>query len=237
MTDFDSLCKRLDNLVAEIDKQLRHRVTIESHDGDDDDGFDEVSNPSLDASDNDDNPDDYADEADELVENDIEKATINAAQLTNSRSNRPGSLPSSTHPSPQPRPHKFEQLVAAVKNDQGISRTAAQALVRQTYPEVYSHYVGAAGRYFKSAGSALEQEMAKGVTAEIAKVRLINLYGSAAELDRTLTKREETALTAEDALIAKAEDIFQNGELDRCASLRAARKQLPARLLKALQAS
>jgi hypothetical protein len=157
-------------------------------------------------------------------------------QQSNSAANRPGALESSDHPSSSSARHRFQALVADIVNTHGLSRTQAMSLARQKDPTGYAAFNGR-NATAKAAPSLLEQEMAKGVTAEIAKVRLMNLYGSAAELDRTLTKREETALAAEDALIAKAEDIFQNGELDRCASLRAARKQPPARLLKALQAS
>jgi hypothetical protein len=80
-------------------------------------------------------------------------------------------------------------------------------------------------------------EMAKGLNAECAAQRVVQQHGFRALDYRALSKREQVSVVAEDELMKRAEDIFQDGELDRCASLRAARKQLPARLLKALQAS
>src|SRR6516164_8077531 len=104
MTDLDTLAKRLNDVTAEIDKQLRHRVTVESHDGEDDgyDGYDgdhqDVSNPSMDAADDSDEPDDgdYNELPDD-DEDDLGKRSVNEYLREHDTSNRPGALKTSDH--------------------------------------------------------------------------------------------------------------------------------------------
>jgi hypothetical protein len=235
----DELTKRLDGIVAEIDKALTHRVTIESHDGyDDGDSYDDGSNPSLDASDDSDSYDgDFDDEEDDGDDLDkMRKATINAAQLTNDRSARPGALPTSDHPQ---RRHKFEALVEKIKNEQGIPASQAMALARQQYPEIYAHYVGSAGSYFKAAPGSFErlvnEELAKGCsTFEQAAQRTVQKFGYRALDHRDMSKREATSVLAEGELIAKAQAIWEDDPaISRTAALRMARLASP-RLYRAL---
>jgi hypothetical protein len=113
------------------------------------------------------------------------------------------------------------------------------AYARQQHPELYNSYqdfrrngVGkAAPTTFESLVAA---EMAKGVTHEVAAQRVMQLYGSAALEHRDMSKREATATLAEDQLLKRAESIWEDGQLDRCESLREARKQHP-RLFKAMR--
>jgi ArsR family metal-binding transcriptional regulator len=105
------------------------------------------------------------------------------------------------------------------------------AIARQRYPEVYADFQGRSS-YSKSAPptfeSMVEQEMRKsGVTAEVAGQRILQAYGSAALKHRAMSKREEAAGTAEAELIAKAAEVWDSGDLDRCASLRQARLSRP----------
>ena len=74
----------------------------------------------------------------------------------------------------------------------------------------------------------VNEQMAKGCSAEVASQRVMQLYGAAALENRAMSKREATATLAEDRLVKAAADIWEdNVGLDRCEALRAARKSNP----------
>jgi hypothetical protein len=232
-TDLDQLTKRLDDVVREIDKQLRHRVTIESHDGDDDGSEIDASDPTT--SDDGDNPGDYDDElddGDEDVEDEFDKATINAAQMRNDPTNRPGDLATSDHPSSSNSRHKFETMTEKISNDKGIPKSEAMGLARQQYPELYRNYVGSAD-YLKAAPGSFEalvsEELAKGCsTYEQAAQRVVQQFGFRALDRRDMTKREATSVLAEDELLKRAGTLLEDGSVgSRTDALRAARQAHP----------
>jgi hypothetical protein len=161
MTDIvDKLTGEVEDLIRKIDKALRHRVTIESHDGDDgDDGDDDygdlnVSNPSdaVDHSDdNDGDPGDDDDDGDETADDDeeeLEKAFYpHAVEATNqqsrSRADRPGDLKHSSHRANQPivSSRSFEGDVTPVV--QPPPRTKFDAVVDRIVAEEGMNRMGA----------------------------------------------------------------------------------------------
>jgi hypothetical protein len=167
----------------------------------------------------------------------LEKATINAALLSNDRTQRPGELPVSDHFKQR---HKFEALTDKIKNEEGVPKSQALSLARVRYPEIYNHYVGSgAGKYFKRGPTTFEDlvnvEMAKGCNYEIAAQRVMQLHGANALHYRTINKRAARAEDAEGELIKRADDIWcDDPGMDRCEALRKARQENP-RLFKALQ--
>ena len=237
MTDrIDELTGQLDDLIRKIDRQLdadlakrTQRFTLEHDDGNGDGYEEDVSNPSMDAAD--DSDDDGYDEYDEEDDGTIEKATINAAQMRNDPSNRPGDLATSTHPGSDNARHKFVALTEKIANDQGIPKSQAMALARQQFPDVFNAYVGSAGSYLKRAPVTFENhvaaEMAKGCSREVAAQRVAQLRGFPALDHRDLTKREATSIVAENELMKAAQRTWENSGLDRCGSLREARKSNP----------
>jgi hypothetical protein len=234
-TDLDALTKRLDGIVAEIDRQISKRTqrfTLEHDDGNGD-GEVDASDPTGDDG-YDDNPgeDDYLEDGDEDVEDEFDKATINAAQLTNSRTNRPGDLPTSSHTSSSNQHHKFVALTEKLANDKGIPKSQAMSLARQQFPDVYAHYVGSAT--FKAAPGSFEalvsEELAKGCsTYEQAAQRVVQQYGFRALDSRDMTKREATSVLAEDQLLKRAGTLLEDDPaLSRTDALRKARQDHPS---------
>jgi hypothetical protein len=232
----DQLTADLDSLIRKIDRTLdadlakrKQTFHLEHDDGNGDGDYADASNPSMDAAD--DYDDDGYDEYDEEDDGTIEKATINAAQMRNDPSNRPGDLATSTHPSSDNARHKFVALTEKIANDQGIPKSQAMALARTQYPDVYANYVGAAG-YSKRAPTTFEDyvnaEMAKGCSYEVAAQRVAQLRGFPALDHRNLAKSEATAIIAEDKLMKAANNVWENSNLDRCESLREARKSNPS---------
>jgi hypothetical protein len=243
----DTLTAELDRLVKRLDSEIdkaTHRVTVEHiDDGDGGDGYDDVSNPSMHASDDDDddndNPDDYPDEAGG-EEDDGEDALDKLAKATimrNDSSNRPGALATSSHPAN--RRHKFEALTEKIANDEGVPKSQAQALARQRYPDIYSHYVGSAGSYLKCAPVTFEDyvnvEMAKGCSREVASKRVMQQHGFPALQHRAMSKRDLRAELAENQFHKAAQDIWcDDPDISRTEALRKARLANP-RLIKAMQ--
>jgi hypothetical protein len=230
MTDLDELTKRLDGIVSEIDKQLRHRVTIESHDGDD--GEIDASDPSAD-DDYDNNPgeDDYLDDEEDDT---VQKATINAAVMRNDPTNRPGDLPSSSHTSSSNSRHKFDAQVDRLVNEEGLTRSEAMSQARARYPELYRSYVGSASFLNKAAPGSFEslvsEQMAKGCsTYEQAAQRVVQQYGYRALDRRDMRKSEAISVLAEAELMSKANDRWRDDPtLTRTDALRAARQDHPS---------
>jgi hypothetical protein len=259
MVDLDAMIRKMDSLVAVIDKQLAaddlakrtQRFTLEHDDGNDgygdnaavDDSWSEHADASASGNnadlDDGDGYDDDEEEDDGGQLSNIGKATINAAQLRNNPSNRPGDLATSSHPSSSNSRHKFEAMVDRLVNENQLPRSQAQALARKTYPELYRHYVGSAS-YLKAAPGSFEQlvqsELAKSphATFEQCAQRVVQAHGYRAFDRRSLSKREAVSASAEIELMEKAESIYRDSGLSRCESLRAARQESP-RLMKALR--
>jgi hypothetical protein len=253
MTDIDALTAQLDALVKNIDKAIDAEVVRKrkqtfhlEHDDGNGNNYDDVSNPSMAADDDSDgdgdgdgdgyNPGagsevtlgDDDDEDDDGVTKYQQEETAAYAQRNDS-THRPGSLETSDHVSSSNARHRFLALVAAIKNDQGIPATTAMAYARQKDPTGYLAFQGRS--VTKSARSLLQQEMAKGVTEEIAKQRLVNLYGASAldEQSRAMSKAEATAVTAENELLKRAGALWEDDPaLSRTDALRKARQDHPA---------
>jgi hypothetical protein len=231
-TDIDRLTSQLDTLVKRIDAELDKRVQHFSFSHDDGNGDDEVtaSDPTADDGDNP-GEDDYLDDDGEEDDGFDKYAREEAGgyQQGNSAADRPGSLETSDHPSSSHARHRFAALVADIKNTHGVPATQAMSLARQKDHTGYAAYNGNAAA--KRAPSLLEQEMAKGVTEEVAKQRLAQLYGFAAleEANRNMSKREAVAVLAEDQLLKRAGTLLEDEPtLSRTDALRAARKAHPS---------
>jgi hypothetical protein len=253
MTDIDALTRRLDNIVKSIDAALDAEVRKRkqsfhlTHDDGVDDGKEiNASDPTAD--DDGDNPGDSYDNElgdamdDEEDDDGISKLGVSGAAppryhqeetaryaQENDSTHRPGSLETSDHPSSNHARHRFLALVAAIKNEHGIPATQAMAYARQKDPTGYLAFQGRS--VTKSARSLLQQEMAKGVTEEIAKQRLVNLYGAAAldEQNRSMSKAEATAVTAENELLKRAGALWEDDPaLSRTDALRKARQDHPS---------
>jgi hypothetical protein len=232
MTDLDELTKRLDNIVAEIDRQISKRTQSFhlTHDDGVDDGREiDASDPTAD-----DNPGDdyYDDELDDEDDGDtIEKASINEYLRENSSANRPGSLERSSHTSSSNSRHKFEAFALKIKNDRGVPLSEAMAQARQEYPDAYRDYQRWHATLGKRGPTTYEDlvnaEMAKGLNAECAAQRVAQLYGYRALDHRSISKREATAIVAEDQLMKAAQEVWEDTSLSRCEALREARKSNP----------
>jgi hypothetical protein len=253
----------VDTLLAKLDRALgigkRKQTFTLSHDDGADSGEGDASNPSLDAHDNTDAADDdaYDDTGDDGDDNDnngdgaddnddsdddehatVLKASVNAFLRSHSATDRPGTVASSRHP---PNRHKFEALSAKIANEEGMPKSQAQSQARRRYPTVYQsyqrHQQPLAGSVFKSSAPTFDDlvasEMAKGVNAEVAGQRVLQLHGADALRHRTIAKR---AADIEDTFAKRAEAIWSGDpDLDRCSALRKLRQENPA-LYKALQA-
>jgi hypothetical protein len=158
--EIDRLTKEVDSLIGRIDKALRHRVTIESHDngddGDDDYGDLNVSNPSdaVDHSDdNDGDPNDDDDDGDETADDEDEEELVAKGfypsareagyQQSRSRADRPGGLKHSSHRdnSPIVGSRNFEGDVTPVV--QPPPRTKFDAVVDRIVAEEGMNRMGA----------------------------------------------------------------------------------------------
>jgi hypothetical protein len=256
MTDLDTLAKRLNDITAEIDKQLRHRVTIESHDGDgyDDADYEDVSNPSLEADDDSDEPDDHNyNELPDDDEDDLGKRSINEYLREHDSANRPGALEHSTHHSGghtttaavrAAAPHKFDALVSHIQERDNCSRALALSRARQEHPDAYRAY-----QDFVASSPDSEQysrrligkrgpltyedlcqiEMRKGVNAEVAAQRIAQAHGFRALDYRSLSKAAASSILAEDALLKTANDIWSDDPTaSRTDALRQARLASPS---------
>jgi hypothetical protein len=259
MPDIDRLTAQLDDLVRKIDRTLDadfnkrvQRFHLEHDDGVDDGSGDNASvddtwSEHADSvangnnADLEDDGDGYDDEEDDG--SDLGKASVNRFLRENNEDNRPGSLEHSSHTSSSNQRHKFEALALKVKNDNGIPMSTALAQARMQFPEVFADYQrwrrNGSNGIGKRAGPAtfedlVNAEMAKGLNAECAAQRVVQQHGFRALDHRSLSKREAVSVVAEDELMKRAEDIYQNSELNRCESLRAARQQSP-RLMKSLR--
>jgi hypothetical protein len=228
----DALIAKIDAATASVSKR-KQRFTLEHDDGADDDDngtYQDVSNPSMDAADNTDEPDDDEVEYDDDDDGEeVHKASVNEYLRENSEADRPGHLKSSSHTSSSNMRHKFEALTEHVKNTEGVPKSYAMALARQRYPDVYADYVNG-GRVAKRADDLIEAEIRKGFTPAMAAQRVANLYGYRGFDNEHVTFQKGCGIAFEDA----AEDIYANTELDRCESLRKARRDNP-RLWRAMQ--
>jgi hypothetical protein len=225
VAELEKLEAQIDSVLRKVDAQLgkvRHTVTVDSDYGDDDTVDDHWSSAAEDGDD------------DEDHEEDLEKASNTFLINRNDSGNRPGSLPSSTHP---PNRHKFEALVDKIKNEEGVPKSYAMALARKRYPDVFASYQDRTqSNYSKAAPTTYEElveaEMRKGCNVEVAGQRVMQLYGSAALRHRTFAKSEVIA----DRFEKVAEDAWLADEdCDHCTALRKARLSNP-RLFRALQA-
>jgi hypothetical protein len=263
MTDLDALIQKLDSLTDDISRTLSKRTQHfsfshdDGQDGGDDDGSGDGDNGSYpdtwsehaDASadgnnaDLEDDGDDGDGEEDDGQLPNISKASINEYLRENDENNRPGSLEHSSHTSSSNSRHKFEALALKIKNESGIPMSSALAQCRMQFPEVYQDFqrwrrngsngIGKRGPATFEDLVALEQ--AKGLNKECAMQRVAQARGFRAFDHRSMGKSEAVAVLAEDQLMRKAEDIYQNSELNRCESLRAARLQSPRGLMKSLR--
>jgi hypothetical protein len=180
----------------------------------------------------------------------MSKASLTYAQTENNPMHRPGASALTAHPSagvtltPATRaasPHKFDALVDHVQNRDSCTRSEAMSRARQEYPDTYASY-----QDFQAASPTTEQEsrrligkssgpqtfeglvseqMRKGVTEEIARVRVINQYGSTALRDRDFAKRVGDDVA--DQFHKRAEDLWLDSECSRTDALRAARLAHP----------
>jgi hypothetical protein len=238
----DELGKQCDDLIVKVDRatgalsKRKQRFTLEHDDGHDDDGdngtVDDTWSEAADAKakgnnaslDDGEYDGEYDDDDDE--EEDVGKRSVNEYLRENSEADRPGSLKSSTH---SHKPHKFEALVTAISNTEGVPRSYAMSLARQRHPDDYDDYVNG-GRVSKRADDLIEMEIRKGFSPELAKIRVANLYGFRAFDHDHVSFAKGCLYEFADA----AADIYENSGLDRCESLRKARLSNP-RLFKAMQ--
>jgi hypothetical protein len=262
MTDIDALTRRLDNIVKSIDAALdaearkrKQSFHLTHDDGVDDNGnnYDDVSNPSMaadDDSDGDGDGDGYNpgagsevtlgddnDEDDDDVTKYQRGEEIAAYAQRNDSTHRPGSLATSDHPSSNNARHRFLALVAAIKNEHGIPATQAMAYARQKDPTGYAAFQGrpVTKRAPVTFEDLVNEQMMKGCSHEVAAQRVMQMHGAAALQHRAMSKRAAIAEVAENELIAKAQSVWEDdGTLDRCGALRAARKAHP-RLFKAMR--
>jgi hypothetical protein len=261
MPDYDALSAQLDALVRKIDRALdddllnkrKQSFHLTHDDGVDDgngnganggDGGDGGSYPDTwsehaDASASGNNTDyeDGEDDGDD-VEDGFDKASVNRFLRENDEDNRPGALEHSDHANPEKTRHKFEALSEKLANDHGIPKSQAMAQARMDFPEVYRDYQRHRnGNMGKRAPATFEDlvnaEMAKGLNAECAAQRVVQQFGYRAFDYRALSKQEQASVICENELMKRAEDVYQNSDLNRCESLRAARQGSP-RLYRAL---
>jgi hypothetical protein len=259
-TNIDRLTAQLDDLVRKIDRTLdadlinkRKQTFHLEHDdgnGDGNDGYgdnasvDDTWSEHADSAapgnnadlDDGDNPDDYMDEAEDEDDGDgVQKFSNTYYENTHSSADRPGSLASSDHPSPQPRRHKFEALVTAIQNDQGIPKSTAMAYARQNHPEVFEDYQrfrngnGIGKRAPATFEDLVNAEMRKGLNAECAAQRVVQQHGFRALDFRSISKREAVSVVAENELLKRAGALWEDDPaLSRTEALRAARQDHPS---------
>jgi hypothetical protein len=143
---------------------------------------------------------------------------------------------------------KFDARVDFVKDRDGVSRSVALQRARLEYPDDYESFQafhtgtstqeqyarrgGWGNNVGKRAGPAtyedlLVVEMRKGLNAECAAQRVAQQFGFRAFDFRDMRKSEARAVTAENALIAAATDIWTDSDLTRCEALRKARLDRP----------
>ena len=200
MTDLDTLAKRLNDITAEIDKQLRHRVTIESHDGDgyDDADYEDVSNPSLEADDDSDEPDDHNyNELPDDDEDDLGKRSVNEYLREHDTSNRPGALKTSDHATYRTKTQAMVDNIAASEN---CTKTEAMRRLREWHPDVVNG-TPVSKRGPTTFEDLVNIEMAKGLNSEVAAQRVAQQHGfRALDHRNNLSKVDRTSILAEDAL-------------------------------------
>jgi hypothetical protein len=257
----DDLVQRIDHALDADDLSKRvQRFHLEHDDGVDDgngngnganggDGGDGGSYPDTwsehaDASADGNNVDlaDGEDDGDDGdVEDDFDKRSINEYLRENNEQNRPGSLDHSSHVSSSNSRHKFEALALKVKNDNGIPMSAALAQARMQFPEVFADFQrwrgvnGIGKRAPATYEDLLNAEMAKGLNAECAAQRVAQMYGFRALDFRSLSKRQQASVVAEDELMKRAQAHWEaDPTASRTDALRAARQSSP-RLYRALQ--
>jgi hypothetical protein len=139
---------------------------------------------------------------------------------------------------------KFDSRVEFIMQRDGVSKSIAMQRARIEYPTDYETYQGinagestsaqavrrggyGSGSIGKGAPKTYEDlvasEMRKGCTAEIAKVRIANMYGSAAQFPRALGKRSDPQRITK-ALQGRIDEVVADTGLTRCEALRQLRK-------------
>jgi hypothetical protein len=236
--------------VEEAIRKLKHKVTVEH-----DDGMDmNASSPSLDDADdgddgdNGDASDDGSDDGDNGNGRKAKKRAMDfhkaykhtlanyAASNTslvnrNDEDNRPGDLSSSTHVSSDHARHKFEAHVERLQNEEGLPKSEAMSQARMRFPDVYRSYQRHTGdsKFGKSSASTFDRlvaaEMAKGVSEEIAKVRVVQLYGGEVLRDASSMTKGDDALYALEKRAAEIADYYG---CEMTEALRQARQERPS---------
>jgi hypothetical protein len=253
--DIDALEKQVNSLVAKIDKALRHRVTVEAHDGDDgDDGYDEgdgeidASDPTAEYDGDDNGPDDDDDDGEPVEKRASVFAKLGTPgpgpyapeatdQQTNSAADRPGALRSSRHKPNYPitETEDFDAAVRRVMLRDHVPHATAMSAARHEAPAAFRRYQSVS--VSKSApdfDQLVAAEMKKHrVTAEVAGQRIMQSYGSAA-LRAGGSDIRKRAEALEGTFTKAADDLWLDGDLDRCEALRETRKSFP-KLFKRMQ--
>jgi hypothetical protein len=233
MTDIDALQKKVADLLAdlgtEIDKARHRKVTVEHYDdGDPDAEYEDVSNPAMSANDDtngtDENDDTTLDdEDDEEPEEELTKATINAAVMRNDPANRPGARKESTHSQSK---HKFEALVSKIVNEHGIPASQAQAYVRVQYPDLYHSFQQfTPASTAKRAPDLVEAEMAKGCTREVAAQRVAQLHGFPGFANPTRIEKRRADLVWE--FQKRVDEVKRDDRVDAAEATRRVRLEDP----------
>jgi hypothetical protein len=221
--DLDACEASLDSLLQKLDKALRHRVTVTSHD--DGKGDLNASNPSdqvnhdddQDIGDDGDAEDDDGEDNGKTKKGAMDFLTAlrkhsNTYHLnTKSEDDRPGSLTNlPRHPSSDHSRHKFETVVQRLINERGLPRSEALSEARRTHQDLFASYQQhTAGNVSKSASDLVSREMARaGVTEEIAKVRLTQLYGADILGDVTPMTKGDSALYTLEKRAAELADHY-----------------------------
>jgi hypothetical protein len=226
------------------DNQVVHDTWSAASDPEDDDGSDDGDDSADDGDDGGDNgADDDNDGEDASNPGKTRKRAAGAQTLEhyarsntellhqNDEDNRPGSLTSASHVSSDHARHKFMAVTERLMNEENLPRSEALSESRRRYPDIFRSWqlhIAGNGSVSKSASDLVAAEMARcGVTEEIAKQRIVNLYG-AAGVDALRDTRMAKADDAEQSLVERASEIMDAEGGDRVSALRKARLLNPS---------
>jgi hypothetical protein len=205
-------------LIDTLTKQIKHKVTVESSDGDGEDDWSEPADAK--ANGNNASLEDGEDGEDDEEDDSMGKASVNEFVRTHDSNNRPGKLKTSDHDTYRTKVQAMVDNISATEN---CSKPEALRRLRERHPDIV-----AGNPINKSAPmdfeTAVEVEMRKGCSELVAQQRVMQMYGNL--LPRTnITKGEVASAVLEDA----ADTIWKNdASLSRCESLRAARLANPS---------
>jgi hypothetical protein len=253
-SDIDRIAKNVEDITTQlnnlgrshVNKALRHRVTVESHDdgdgydgldgdpADGDEGYEDVSNPSMEASDEE-RPgyadDELDDEDDEDDEDEFDKRSINEVLRENDAANRPGARKTSDHSTWRT---KAQAMVDHISHEEGCSKTEALQRLRSRYPDIAN-----GNPINKSAPPSFEDlvnvEMRKGVNREIAAQRVVQLHGFNA-FAGGVSKRLVKGANAEFEFQKRVGQVMDADDVDASEATRRVRREDPS-LYRALQRS